>query len=355
MLPPLSQIPPHVVAVEDYEPLARERLSPAAWAYLSGGAADEITLRENRAAFERARIIPRVLRDLSEASTKLTLFGQEYEHPIFIAPMAFHRLFHEQGELATLLAAEAFQAGMVVSTQASMTLEEIAERAGSPLWFQLYLQADREFTERLVHRAETAGYQALVVTVDAPLSGIRNREQRADFHLPPGIEAVNLRGMRTFPQEDRVFGSQLLTSAPTWKDIGWLRERTRLPILLKGILSAEDARCALDHGASGIIVSNHGGRVLDTLPATLEVLPGIVDTVKGEVPVLMDGGIRRGTDVYKAISSGADAVLVGRPILYGLAAAGALGAAHVLKILRSELEVTMALAGRVTLREVMER
>ncbi|MFT3991535.1 MAG: alpha-hydroxy acid oxidase [Luteolibacter sp.] len=355
MLPPLNQIPPHVVALEDYELLARERLSPGAWAYLAGGAADGITLGENRAAFDRLRIVPRVLRDLSEASTRLTLFGQEYEHPIFIAPTAYHRLFHDQGEIATVLGAAAFQAGVIVSTQASVSLEEIAANAQSPLWFQLYIQPDRDFTLELVRRAEAAGYQALVVTVDAPISGIRNKEQRVGFHLPPGVEAVNLRGMRTLPPGDRVFGSGLLASAPTWNDVEWLCERTRLPVLVKGILSPDDARCALDHGVSGIIVSNHGGRVLDTVPATIEVLPEIVETVDQAVPVLLDGGIRRGTDIFKAISRGADAVLVGRPILYGLAAAGALGVAHVLKILRSELEATMALSGRVTLREVMER
>lgn len=351
MLPPLAQIPQGVVSLSDYEALARERLSPETWAYLSGGAADEITLRKNRSAFDEIEIVPRLFRDLTDATTAVTLFGQKYAHPIFIAPTAFHHLFHPQGETATAMGAAAFQAGMVVSTQASTPLENIATSAQGPLWFQLYIQPDRDFTLDLIRRAEAAGYQALVVTADAPLAGIRNREQRAGFQIPPGIDAVNLRGIRSHAPQDRVFGSELLAAAPTWKDLAWLQSQTLLPVLVKGILSPQDARIAIDQGISGIIVSNHGGRTLDTAPATLHVLPMIAAEVRGATPILLDGGIRRGTDIFKALSLGADAVMIGRPILHGLSVAGALGVAHVLKILLTELEITMALAGCVTLPE----
>lgn len=349
MLPPLTEIPAVIVSLGDYEALARERLDPAVWAYLSGGAADEITLRKNRGAFDEMEIIPRVFRDMSGASTALKLFGHHYAHPVFLAPTAFHKLFHPDGETATAMGAAAYDAAMIVSTQASTPLEDIAKTTRGPLWFQLYFQPDREFTLSLVRRAEAAGYQALVVTADAPLSGLRNRGQRAGFRLPPGIDAVNLRGMSPPASEDRVFGSELLAAAPTWKDVVWLQSRTRLPIIVKGILSPADARIAIDHGVSGIVVSNHGGRTLDTVPATLHALPAIAAAVNGAVPILLDGGIRRGTDVFKALACGANAVLVGRPILHGLAAAGAPGVAHVLKILLTELQIAMTLAGCATL------
>lgn len=345
MLPPLETIPAHVASVADYEKLARERVEAGAWAYLQGGAADELTVASNLASYARCQIVPRHFRDLSQAHTRVSLFGRTFEHPILVAPTAYHRLFHPDGEFASLLGATAMQAGFTVSTQASIPLEQLAGEASAGLWFQLYIQPDREFTLDLVRRAERAGYEALVLTADAPLSGIRNREQRAGFQMPADVSAVNLQGMRPQPPEQQVFGSQLLRQAPTWKDLTWLAEHTTLPILFKGVLHPEDARTALDHGASGIIVSNHGGRILDTTPSTFEVLPDIAKAVGDDAPVLFDGGIRRGSDVFKAICSGADAVMVGRPVLHGLAAAGAVGVAHVLKLLRTELEMTMALAG----------
>ncbi len=351
-LPPLDAIPPDVVSVDDYERLASERIEPAAWAYLAGGAADEITLRENREAFARIRILPRLLRDMKGAHTRLTLFGSEFAHPILIAPTAWHRLFHPEGELATVLGASAMEAGMVVSTSATHPLEAIAANASAPLWFQLYIQPDRAFTLDLVRRVEAAGCQALVVTADAPLNGLRNRERRAAFQLPAGIEAVNLRGMASVPPADRVFGSELLDRAPTWEDLAWLRSHTRLPVVLKGILHPADVEPALAAGVAGIVVSNHGGRTLDTVPPAIEALPAVADRVAGRVPVLMDGGIRRGSDVFKAIARGASAVMIGRPVVHGLAAAGAVGVSHVLKILRAELEMTMALAGCRNLEEV---
>lgn len=351
-LPPLTTIPADVVSVADYEALAQERLDPSVWAYLSGGAADELTLRGNRTAFDRIQLSPRLFRDFSRASTGLTLFGRDFAHPILLAPTALHRLFHPEGEHATVLGAAAMEAGMVVSTQASVTLEEIATEAGSPLWFQLYIQRDRDFTLDLVKRAEAAGYAALVVTADAPLHGIRNREQRAGFRVPAGIEPANLRGMKPTPPSDRVFGSELVTGSPTWKDLAWLQSHTSLPVIVKGILDAHDAVIALDQGVAGLIVSNHGGRTLDGLPPAIEALPKIAERVAGRAPILVDGGIRRGTDVFKSLALGASAVMIGRPSLHGLTAAGAVGVAHVLKILRSELEIAMVLTGRQELASI---
>ncbi|MCW1923206.1 alpha-hydroxy-acid oxidizing protein [Luteolibacter arcticus] len=351
-LPPLSSIPPEVVSLDDYEALARERVEESAWAYLSGGAADELTLRENRAAFERLKLSPRILRDLAGANTRLELFGRSYAHPVFIAPTAFHRLFHPDGERATVLGASVMEACLTVSTSAGIPLEDISKAATVPPWFQLYVQADRGFTAELVKRVEAGGYAALVVTADAPLSGLRNREQRAGFRLPPGIEAVNLRGMKSLPLAEGVFGTPLLETAPTWKDLAWLRSLTSLPVILKGVLDPEDARIAVAEGFSGIVVSNHGGRTLDTVPAAIEVLPKIAEAVAWQLPILLDSGIRRGTDILKALALGASAVMVGRPVLHGLAVAGATGVAHVLKILRTELEIAMALTGRATLSSI---
>lgn len=350
-LPKLQQIPAEIAALADYERFARERLSEQAWAYLAGGAADELTLADNRAAFDRLRLRSRVLRDLSGGNTRLRLFGQDFDHPIFLAPVAYQQLAHPDGELASVLAAGAVRAGMLVSTQASVELETIAAAAQTPLWFQLYIQPDRDFTAALVRRAEAAGYQALVLTVDVPVSGVRNREQRAGFALPAGVEAVNLRGMRPLQAQadpdarSLLLGGPLLAAAPTWADLAWLRGLTRLPILLKGIMSGADAEQALAAGMDGLIVSNHGGRSLDGLPATIEALPEVAAAVQKQVPLLLDGGIRRGSDVLKALALGADAVLVGRPYVFGLAAAGAVGVAHVLQMLRGELEVAMALTG----------
>lgn len=356
-LPSLSQIPPEIVALTDYEPLARQHLGEQAWAYFSGGAADEITLKDNRSAFDSLKLIPRVLRDMKGGSTQTTLLGETYEHPILLAPIAYHRMAHRDGELATVLGASAIKAGMVVSTRASVPIEEIANAAQTRLWFQLYVQPDREFTKALVQRAEAAGYQALVLTVDAPLNGIRNRLQRSGFRMPPSVEAVNLRGLAapdTRPRmagENVAFGS-LMDVAPTWSDAEWLLSITRLPVLLKGVLSPEDAALAIEMGFAGIIVSNHGGRVLDTTPATIDVLPQITAVVAGRVPVLLDGGIRRGTDVLKAIAFGASAVLIGRPYIFGLSVGGAVGVAHVLNILRAEFEVAMALNGCKTVDQI---
>lgn len=356
-LPALDVIPPEIVALTDYEPLARRHLGEEAWAYFAGGAADEVTLSGSRPAFDGIHLLPRVLRDLQGGHSRVTLFGREFLFPILVAPIAYHRMAHVDGELATVLGASAMGAGMIVSTRASVPVEDIAKAAQSPLWFQLYIQPDRGFTADLVLRAEAAGYEALVLTVDAPLNGMRNRLQRSGFHMPPGVEAVNLRGMAV-PDlsppgagENVAFGP-LLDVAPTWRELDWLLSLTKLPVILKGILHPDDAALAVEHGCAGIAVSNHGGRTLDTLPPTIEMLPEIADRVAGRVPVFLDGGIRRGTDVFKAIALGANAVFVGRPCIFGLTVAGAVGVAHVLNILRAEFEVAMGLTGCATVDQI---
>lgn len=351
----MSTLPATVASLPDHEVLARQNLDIKAQAYFDGGAADETTLRENLQAWQGLKLITRVLRPLAGGHTRVALLGRSLAHPILVAPMAHQRLAHPQGELGTALACAAQGAGLVLSTQASTPLEDVArlvltEPDRGPLWFQLYLQHDRAFTQDLVRRAEAAGFEALVVTVDAPVNGVRDRERRTGFTLPPGVSSVNLQGRQPAavvhlqPGQSALF-DDLLTHAPTWDDIAWLRSITRLPVLLKGITHPADALLAMEHGAAGIIVSNHGGRTLDTLPATAELLPAVVQAVNGAVPVLVDGGIRRGTDVLKAMALGASAVLVGRPVLHGLANGGAQGVAHVLRLLRDELEIAMALCG----------
>ncbi|MCG6120281.1 MAG: alpha-hydroxy-acid oxidizing protein [Blastomonas sp.] len=356
MPPPLDQIPPEIAALSDYEAFAQARIEPAAWAYLNAGAGDQWTMRENIAAFARLPLRSRVLRDMHGGTTATHLLGQELEAPILIAPTAYHALAHRDGEVATALAAGATGTCMVVSTQASVSIEEIAQAATAPVWFQLYIQPDRAFTRMLVRRAEDSGYRALVVTVDAPVNGLRNAEARAGFVLPPHIRPVNLAGMRLPPQGPPsgalLFGTPIMDHAAVWEDIAWLKAETRLPVIVKGITDPGDSRLALDSGADGIIVSNHGGRVLDGLPASIDLLPGVVQAVAGRVPVLMDGGVRRGNDVLRALALGARAVLIGRPVLHALATAGALGVAHAMRVLRAELELAMALTGCRTISEI---
>jgi 4-hydroxymandelate oxidase len=357
--PSLSRVPDGVVTLDDHETHARTRLDPRAWAYFSGGAADELTLRANRQAWSELALLPRVLQPLAGGHTRVQLLGRTLAHPILLAPVAYQQLAHPEGELATAHAAAALGAGLVLSTQASVPLQAVAqavlgEPGRGPLWFQLYLQPDRGHTRELVQRAEAAGYEALVLTVDAPTHGARDRERRAGFHLPPGVRAVNLDGPSSPPPAPLTAGQSalfdgLLHHAPTWDDLAWLQAQTRLPIVLKGVLHPEDARQAARMKVAALVVSNHGGRTLDTTPTTAAVLPRINDALGGALPLLVDGGIRRGTDVLKAVALGASAVLVGRPYVYGLANAGAMGVAHVLRLLRDELEIAMALGGCRTL------
>jgi 4-hydroxymandelate oxidase len=359
------------LTLSDFEPLAKARMSHIAYEYVAGGAGDEITLRENQAAFDRLRLLHRVLVDVSRLDTRVTLFNQTLDFPILLAPTAYHRLVHPEGELGTVRGACAAGAPFVVSTYATTSLEDIAKAAQAykpatgapasaasspaPLWFQLYVNKDRGFTRELVQRAESAGYRALCITVDNPVLGLRHRETRSAFKLPDGLERANFKGRDIAvgaqrPSEAAIY-SGTLDPTVTWKDVEWLRGLSRIPVLLKGVLNPDDAATAAA-GGFGIIVSNHGARSLDSSPATIDALPRVVDAVSGRVPVLMDGGVRRGSDVVKAIACGASAVLIGRPYLYGLAVQGADGVEKVVRILRRELEMTMALAGRRTLAEI---
>ena len=360
--PSLQTVPPGIVTLADHELHAQKLLNANAWAYFSGAAADELTLAANRRSWDALTLWPRVLRKLSGGHTRSTLLGQPLASPILVAPTAYQCLAHPDGELATAYAAAALGCGLVLSTQASLPLESVAQAALStpgrgPLWFQLYLQHDKGFTRELIARVEAAGYEALVLTIDAPTNGARDRERRAQFQLPAGIGAVNLQGQPPLPQAQLLPGQSalfdaMLHHAPSWDDIAWLKAQTRLPVVLKGILHPADAVQAAQLGADALIVSNHGGRTLDTAPATAIALPKVIQALRNQhlqLPVLVDGGLRRGTDVLKALALGADAVLIGRPVLWGLANAGAAGVAHVLRLLRDELEIAMALTGCATL------
>ena len=326
------------INVHDYERLARERMDPAAWAYYSDGADDGVTLREERAAFGRLEILPRVLRGVVSPDLGTTLLGTPVRAPIAVAPTGVQGMAHPEGECATARAAGAAGTLMAVSTVSSRSPEEIAASATGPLWFQLYVYQSREFAERLTRRAERAGYGAIVLTVDSPRWGRKERFARVEKDLPPGLDAVSMEGEM---EED-----QAAPAALTWEDVTWLRSVTPLPVVLKGILHPEDAALAVEHGAAGIVVSTHGGRQLDTVRPGIEALPRIVEVVDGRAEVYLDGGVRRGTDVLKALALGARAVLVGRPALWGLAAGGENGVRHVLDLLREELELAMALSGQ---------
>lgn len=364
-VPKVAAIPAGVVTLADHENHARKVLDDNAQAYFCGGAGDELTMHTNSYAWSTLKLQPRVLQPMAGGHTRIQLLGKTLAHPILLAPVAYQRMAHPDGEVATAHAAAALGAGMVLSTQASTSLESVASivlnpgnsATRGPLWFQLYMLHRRGFTKDLVQRAEAAGYEALVVTVDAPTQGYRDRERRANFKLPMGVSAVNLAGLQDAQAAALQHGQSalfdgLLSAAPTWADIDWLQSITRLPIILKGILHEDDARQAADMGLAGVVVSNHGGRTLDTAVATADVLPHIAQKLAGDLPILVDGGIRRGTDVLKAIALGATAVMVGRPYVYGLANAGAVGVAHVLRLLRDELEVAMALTGCATLAQV---
>ncbi len=346
-----TTLPPTLAACERQ---ARERTDPAHWAYVQGAAGDGITLARNTQAWQDIALRPRVLRSVADGHTRTPLLGHTWPTPLLVAPMAYQRLAHPHGESGMAMAAAAQGVGMVLSALASETLEAVAQRVRNqaergPLWFQLYWQSDRERVRTLVRRAEDSGYEALVLTVDAPLQGVRDAQREAGFRLPAGVAAVNLPPSPGDESplavgESAVFHRRM-AHAPTWAEVAELCAMTRLPVLLKGITHPEDARLAQQHGAAGIIVSNHGGRVLDTVPATATLLHDIVHTVGDSLPVLVDGGIRRGSDVFKALALGASAVLVGRAAWCGLACAGAEGAAHVLRLLRDELEATLALCG----------
>jgi 4-hydroxymandelate oxidase len=355
-----APIPAGVESLSDYERHAKDLLPPDTWQHIKGGADRGLTLAANCAAFDNIKFMPRVLTDLRSGNTALDLFGRRHTSPILLAPLAYQKIAHAGGEIETVRAAMALDTGMIVSTLSSFTLEEVAGAARqsaagfgvtpAPLWFQLYLQEEREWSAGLIKRAEAAGYEAIVLTVDTSI-------KRSTYALPHGVDAANLRDIprrthTTTPGSNILFGTPLLEFAARWDDLAWLRTQTKLPLLVKGILAEEDARIAIDHGADGIIVSNHGGRSLDGTPPAIDVLPAIVNAVAGRLPLLLDSGIRSGGDVAKALASGATAVLIGRPQFHGLAVAGMAGVAHILHILRAELEFTMARLGCATLSDI---
>jgi 4-hydroxymandelate oxidase len=318
--------------LDDFETAAKAKIAPAAWEYIHSGAADEHTLRWNREAFARIRLSPRVLNDVSRLDTSVTVLGHRLAHPMLLAPVASNGVAHTEGEIAAARGAASAGAGMVLSSYTSKRVEDVAAAGVKPLWFQLYVQG-RDATLGVVDRIR-AHCSAICVTVDTPNPGARDRQTRAAFEHPADLP------YRVVTPGD---------NPCTWDDVRWIRDAAKLPVILKGILHPDDAERAMDAGAAGIVVSNHGGRNLDTVPATIDALPRVTQRVARRVPVLLDGGIRRGTDVLKALALGADAVLVGRPYVYGLAVGGAEGVASVVNILRRELELAMALMGRASI------
>lgn len=340
------------VNVDDYEEAARARLDPGAYGYMAGGAGDEHTLRGNAAAFEAWELRPRVLVDVGSVSTAARVLGTEVELPLLVAPTAFQRLADPEGELATARAAAAAGTVMTLSTLSSVSPGELAAAApGAPQWFQLYWSTDRGFTKELVESAAEAGHRALVLTVDFPVAGRRERDARAAFALPDDLPLPNI-PVRLVREEFHAKLGGLVDPTLTWRDLEWLRACSPLPLVLKGILTAEDALLAAEHGAAAVIVSNHGGRQLDGVPPTLDALPEVVDAVGERLEVLFDGGIRRGTDVLKALALGARAAMSGRAVLWGLAAGGEEGVRQVLELLRNEIEVGLKLLGCASPAEV---
>jgi 4-hydroxymandelate oxidase len=343
----------------DFEAIARAKLPKMVYDYYASGAQDEITLRENRAAFDRIRLRYRVLRDISQRNLSTTVLGQSISMPVLIAPTAFQRMAHPDGEIATARAAGKVGTIMILSTLSTISIEDVMEVAAGPVWFQLYVYKDREATAGLVERAKAAGCSALVVTVDAQMWGRRERDARNRFQLPKGLSVKNLMpaGKDQLPQDVSGSGlgayvASLFDPTLSWKDLDWLCSIAKLPVLIKGIVHPDDAREAVECGIAGVIVSNHGGRQLDTAPASIEVLPSVVEAVGSGLELLIDGGIHRGTDVVKALALGAKAVAVGRPILWGLSHAGESGASQVLDMLRDEIDLAMGLCGCTAVDEI---
>jgi isopentenyl diphosphate isomerase/L-lactate dehydrogenase-like FMN-dependent dehydrogenase len=339
---------PNLINLHDYERVAAERLAPGPLAYFTGGAGDEVTVRDNRAAFARQAIVPRVMRDVSSIDTGVEVFGRHWPSPIWIAPTALQRMAHPDGELATARAAAARGVTVAVSTSASTDLAEIAA-VGGPRWFQVYLLADAGARRALVERVVANGYEALLLTVDLARIGRRERDLRIGFRIPEGVEIPNVAIAAGVSPEE--VASVAFTDRLTWTDLEWLAG-FGLPVFVKGILHPDDARLAIEHGAAGIGVSNHGGRQLDGAIASLDALPAVVDEVAGRIPVLLDGGVRRGTDVLVSLALGATAVGIGRPVIWGLAVDGEVGVGNVLDLLTNELANAMALSGAASVPEL---
>jgi 4-hydroxymandelate oxidase len=353
------------LSLRELEAEARLHLDARVYDFYAGGADDEMTVRANEAAFAAMGLVPRVLRPIARHAVDVTLMGAHASMPIVIAPTAFHRLAHPDGERATARAAARAGTIMIVSMASTVAIEEIAAAAreaaagrdavggsGPHLWFQLYIQPDLGFTEAIIRRAEAAGCTALVVSVDSAAFGRRERDLRNGFlDLPPGMCCEN---MRLLPGDGEAGPARPFVFSPelSWQHIDWLRNVTALKLALKGVAHPDDARLAAEHGIDALVVSNHGGRQLDTMPAAIELLPAVVDAVDGRMPLLLDGGVRRGTDIVKAVALGASAVAIGRPVLWGLAVAGETGVAHALEMLRSELHRALSLCGCGSLQDV---
>ncbi len=337
-----------IINLLELEAAAQRVMERTAFDYYVSGAEDEVTLRENRAAFSKLKLHYRVLRGYTTRKLETELLGHKLSMPVLIAPSAFHGLAHPDAELATIQAAHAAGTIMTLSTSSNMSLEQV--RAASPnaaLWFQVYMYKDQAISLELVRRAEAVGASALVLTVDTPVLGRRERDIRNHFKLPDHLSIGNM--MTTLPNVDGsglgAFVRDNFKLEIGWDDVAWLRSVTDLPILLKGVCHPEDARLGLERGAAGIWISNHGGRQLDGSPATIEVLPRIADVVAGAVPIVLDGGVRRGTDVVKALALGATAVALGRPVLWALALGGQAGVTQALELLRAEIDAALALCG----------
>jgi isopentenyl diphosphate isomerase/L-lactate dehydrogenase-like FMN-dependent dehydrogenase len=334
------------LSVADYERLAEQRLKPGPWAYLSGGSGDEWTLRENRAAFGRWTFRPRVLCDVSEISTATTVLGSQIELPVLVAPVAYQQLYHPDGDCATARGAAAAGAGMAVSTFCTRSHEEIAAAAPGLLqWCQLYVFRDRGITREHIAEAAAAGCGAVVLTVDTPRLAQRERDLQVGFEVPSDLPLPYARATIGDAAQNPADQFALLDDSVSWRDLEWIAGEAQLPVVLKGVMTSEDAELAVEHGAAAVVVSNHGGRQLDGAPATLDALPEVADAVAGRVEVYLDGGIRRGTDVAKALALGARAVLAGRASMFGLAAGGEDGVRHVLELLRDELTLALCLLG----------
>jgi 4-hydroxymandelate oxidase len=345
-----------LTTLSDFEIAASKRLPADVLAYLEGGAEAERSVAENNAAFGRIGLLPSLLADCGQGHTRTTILGADAVHPVMVAPMAFQRLFDPQGETATAMAAAAQDAVMVLSCQTSVMPEDIATIPGRR-WFQLYMQGDHEATMSLVTRAVSCGASALVVTLDAPINGLRDREVAAGFELNGDVRPVMLDALPQPPRPQLKAGQSvvfdgMMVFAPKWGDLERVIADSPVPVVVKGCLRAQDAVRLVNAGVAGIIVSNHGGRVLDTTPAPITRLAEVAHAVDGAASVFVDGGIRRGSDIFKALALGAEAVLVGRPVIHGLAVDGARGASQVLRRLRDELEVTMALCGCATIADI---
>lgn len=339
--------------LHEFRDLARQTLPPQNFDYIAGGADDEVTVRANRDAFARWQLCPRILVDVSEVDLGVELLGRRLSLPVLLAPTAFHALAHPEAELATARAAAEADTIFVLSSLSSQPLADVAAAADGPRWYQLYCPRDRAIVRGLVERVAASGYDALCLTVDVPVVGRREKDLRHPFRLPPEAmpkDLLSFIDLTKFPPQERESAlndlfARFFDPTLTWKDLEWLRSLSSLPLILKGILGAEDARLAVEHGVDAIIVSNHGGRQLDGVPSALEVLEEIADAVAGRLPVLVDGGIRRGTDVVKALALGAAAVLIGRPYLWGLAVDGQAGVRRVIELLRDEIRAATALVG----------